>query len=259
MKGHGEAAIVVEDLTAEYDGDIVLENVSFEVYRGEIFLLLGESGCGKTTAFRYMLGLYRAHRGRVLVNWVDMTMATEDELMALRLKLGMLFQSNALLGSMTLYENVALPLKEHTDLPEDIVRDIVRMKLGMVNLAGYDNHLPSELSGGMQKRAGIARAMALDPEFLFLDEPSAGLDPITAAELDYLIKNINESMGVTLIIVTQELESIFNIGHRCVMFDKKEKGIIATGAPRDLKENSQDDRVLSFFNRRIPGTAGRAA
>jgi len=253
-----DTVISVEGLTAGYDGDIVLRDVSFEVYRGEIFLLLGPSGCGKSTAFRHMLGLYRARAGRVVVEGVDMTTATEEELMRLRLNLGMLFQSNALLGSMTLYENIALPLREHTGLPEDVIHDIVRMKLGMVDLAGYDNHLPSELSGGMKKRAGIARAMALDPELLFLDEPSAGLDPITSAELDELIKSINESINTTLVIVTQELESIFNIGHRCVVFDKKEKGIIATGAPLELKEQSGDDRVLSFFNRRIPGSQGKA-
>jgi phospholipid/cholesterol/gamma-HCH transport system ATP-binding protein len=167
-----------------------------------------------------------------------------------RMDLGVLFQSGALFGSMTLEENVALPLQEYTALDSAAIELIVRMKLGLVNLAGYENHLPSELSGGMKKRAGLARAMALDPTVLFFDEPSAGLDPITSVELDNLIKSINAGMGTTMVIVTHELESIFNIAHRVLMLDKGAKGIIAEGDPRELKDHSTDPRVVNFFNRR---------
>jgi phospholipid/cholesterol/gamma-HCH transport system ATP-binding protein len=165
---------------------------------------------------------------------------------------GVLFQSSALFGSMTLFDNVALPLIEYTDLSTETIEQIVKMKLAMVNLSGYENHLPSELSGGMKKRAGIARAMALDPAILFFDEPAAGLDPITLAELDLLIKKINTGMGTTMVVVTHELQSIFNIAHRVIMIDRNAKGIIAEGDPKELKEHSADPRVFHFFNR-LPG------
>jgi phospholipid/cholesterol/gamma-HCH transport system ATP-binding protein len=167
--------------------------------------------------------------------------------------MGVLFQSGALFGSMTLAENLALPLQEYTDLSPAEIERIVKMKLALVNLAGYENHLPEEISGGMKKRAGLARAMALDPNVLFFDEPSAGLDPISAAELDILIKSINTGMGTTMVVVTHELESIFSIAHRVIMLDKSAQGIIAQGDPRELKDHSPDPRVTDFFNRR-PGT-----
>jgi len=197
-----------------------------------------------------MLGLHELASGRVLINGIDTMRADDDELARLRRQMGMLFQSSALFGSMTLWENVALPLTEFTSLPADMIDMIVKMKLGMVGLEGYENHLPSELSGGMQKRAGIARAIALDPTVLFFDEPSAGLDPVTAAELDVLIKKINRGIGTTLVIVTHELQSIMSIAQRIIMLDKSEKGIIAEGNPWELKEHSEDPRVRNFFNRR---------
>jgi phospholipid/cholesterol/gamma-HCH transport system ATP-binding protein len=163
----------------------------------------------------------------------------------------MLFQSGALFGSMTIGENVALSLTEFTDLSEKAMDLIVKMKLGMVELSGYENHFPSELSGGMKKRAGIARAMSLEPAVLFFDEPSAGLDPITSAEIDLLIKKINEGIGTTMVIVTHDLETIFNIAHRIIMLDKGTKGIIAEGDPRELKEHSDNQKVRNFFNRHI--------
>ncbi len=244
--------IVVENLTARFGDNTVFENVSFQVHKGEIFVILGGSGCGKSTLLKHLIGLYETSSGKVEINGVDIRTANERQLRQVRTQLGVSFQSSALFGSMTLAENVALPLQEYTDLSREAIELIVKMKLGMVNLAGYDNHLPSEISGGMKKRAGLARAMALDPIVLFFDEPSAGLDPITSAELDSLIKNINAGMGTTMVVVTHELQSIFNIAHRIIMLDKGAKGIIAEGDPRWLKDHATDPRVFDFFNRRVP-------
>jgi phospholipid/cholesterol/gamma-HCH transport system ATP-binding protein len=242
--------ISVEGLTASFGDEVIFENVNFQVYRGEILVILGGSGCGKSTLLKHMIGLYQPAAGRVLVNGVDVNTDDDQELRRLRMGIGVLFQSGALFGSMTLAENLALPLQEYTDLSPADIELIVKMKLGLVQLAGYENHLPSEISGGMKKRAGLARAMALDPNVLFFDEPSAGLDPITSVELDNLIKSINAGMGTTMVIVTHELESIFSIAHRVVILDKGARGIIAMGDPRDLQEHSQDPRVVNFFNRK---------
>jgi len=242
--------ILVEGLTARFGDEVIFENVNFQVYRGEILVILGGSGCGKSTLLKHMIGLYRPAAGRVLVNGVDVNTDDDQELRRLRMGIGVLFQSGALFGSMTLAENLALPLQEYTDLSPADIELIVKMKLGLVQLVGYENHLPSEISGGMKKRAGLARAMALDPKVLFFDEPSAGLDPITSVELDNLIKSINAGMGTTMVIVTHELESIFSIAHRVVILDKAARGIIAMGDPRDLQEHSQDPRVVNFFNRK---------
>ena len=244
--------IIVEHLTARFGSHTVFEDVGFEVYQGEIFVILGGSGCGKSTLMKHMIGLYETESGKVVINGIDITKADETQLEKMRLGIGVAFQSGGLFGSMTLGENVALPLQEYTDLPPKLIDLIVKMKLGMVNLAGYENHLPEELSGGMKKRAGLARAMALDPTVLFFDEPSAGLDPITSAELDLLIKNVQAGIGTTMVIVTHELESIFSVADRVIMLDKEAKGIIAEGDPRWLKENSTDPRVRNFFNRKVP-------
>ena len=244
--------ITVEHLTARFGNNTIFENVSFEVYKGEIFVILGGSGCGKSTLMKHMIGLYETESGKVVINGVDITKADEKELREVRLDIGVAFQSGSLFGSMTLGENVALPLQEYTDLSPKAINLIVKMKLGMVELAGYENHLPEELSGGMKKRGGLARAMAMDPTVLFFDEPSAGLDPITSAELDSLIKSINAGMGTTMVIVTHELQSILNIADRIIMLDKEAKGIIAEGDPKWLKEQATDPRVRNFFNRRVP-------
>jgi phospholipid/cholesterol/gamma-HCH transport system ATP-binding protein len=241
--------IVVDKLTAGYGENIILEDVSLEVFSGEILVILGGSGCGKSTLMKQMIGIYRPFSGKVLINGIDIHTEDEGEQGKLRRQIGVAFQAGALFGSMTLGENVALPLQEYTDLPEEEINRIVKMKLGMVNLGGYENHPPDELSGGMQKRAGLARAMALDPMVLFFDEPSAGLDPVTAAELDILIKGINAGMGITMVVVTHELQSILNIAHRVIMLDKKARGVIAEGDPRELQERSEDPRVHDFFNR----------
>ncbi|NWG03074.1 MAG: ATP-binding cassette domain-containing protein [Syntrophaceae bacterium] len=244
--------IVVDELTAGYGESIVFEKVSFQVFQGEVFVILGGSGCGKSTLLKQMIGLQPPFSGRVLIHGVDITQADDETLKKVRMGVGVLFQSSALFGSMTLFDNVALPLMEYTNLSINTIEQIVKMKLALVDLLGFENHFPSELSGGMKKRAGIARAMALDPAILFFDEPAAGLDPVTLAGLDLLIKRINEGMGTTMVVVTHELQSIFNIAHRVIMIDKNARGIIAEGDPKELKGHSGDPRVIRFFNR-LPG------
>jgi phospholipid/cholesterol/gamma-HCH transport system ATP-binding protein len=246
-----DRVIVVEGLSARYGDAIILKDVSLDIRRGEILVIAGGSGCGKSTLLKHIIGLAVPYEGRVLVNGTDISNASDKELRKVRRGIGMLFQSSALFGSMTLGENVALPLVEYTDLPAATIDLLVRVKLSMVNLSGYENHYPGELSGGMKKRAGIARAMALDPSVLFFDEPFAGLDPITSAELDLLIKRINRGMGTTMVIVSHELESIFSIADRIVMLDKSKQGIIAEGDPRVLKDASPNPTVRNFFNRHI--------
>ncbi|MFA5616900.1 MAG: ATP-binding cassette domain-containing protein [Syntrophorhabdaceae bacterium] len=241
----------IEGLTVQYGDNIVLDNVGFEVNAGEIFVIMGGSGCGKSVLLKHVIGIEHPAKGRIWINGVDTSLLDDVELRDLHMGIGMLFQSSALFGSMTIGENIALPLTEFTSLSGPDIESIVKMKLGMVELAGYDNHFPSELSGGMKKRAGIARAMALEPAMLFLDEPSAGLDPVTSAGLDLLIGKLNEGTGTTMVIVTHELETIFNIAHRVIMLDKDAKGIIAEGDPRKLKTDSDDRRVTDFFNRRV--------
>ncbi len=244
-----EAIITVEHLSVRYGDDVILQDVTMDVYRGEVLVVAGGSGSGKSTLLRHIIGLSMPAAGRAVIGGVDITTASEEALREVRKGIGMLFQSSALFGSMTLAENVALPLTEFTDLSEPEIETIVRVKLAMVGLAGYGNHFPRELSGGMKKRAGIARAMAMDPHVLFFDEPFAGLDPITSAELDLLIKKINQGMGTTMVIVSHELESIFSIADRIVMLEKRKKGIIAEGDPRVLKQQSTDPYVRHFFNR----------
>lgn len=251
--------IVVENLTARYGEKLIFKEVSFQVKKGEILVILGGSGCGKSTLLKHMFGLYTPAEGRVLINGIDISTGSERELEKIRSNLGVLFQSGALFGSMTIAENVSLPLEEYTDLSPDAIHRIVRMKLAMVSLAGFENHFPSELSGGMKKRAGLARAMALDPAVLFFDEPSAGLDPVTSAELDILMKRINSGLGTTMVVVTHELDSIFSIAHRVVMLDTNAKGIIAVGDPRELQKSSGDPRVTNFFNRIPSGGETRGA
>jgi len=244
-----EPIIRVEHLRAEFGDNLVFEDVSFQVNRGEIFVILGGSGCGKTTLLKHLVGLYRPTAGQVVVNGVDIVRQDPQQMYRMRVGTGMLFQAGALFGSMTLAENIALPLQKYTDLSRETIDLIVKMKLGLVNLSGYENHLPEEISGGMKKRAGLARAMALDPAILFFDEPSAGLDPISAVELDLLIKSLNAGLGTTMVIVTHELQSIFLIAHRIIMLDKQAKGIIAEGDPVYLKDHATDPIVRNFFNR----------
>ena len=244
-----ETIIQVENLVAQYGEDVILDHVSFEVFTGEIFVVLGGSGCGKSTLLRHMIGLETPSSGNVTIDKVNITTCGDHARYDVLRKIGVLFQSSALIGSMTLAENIALPILEYTSLSKSAIEKIVRLKLTMVDLNGYENYLPSELSVGMKKRAGLARALALNPKILFLDEPTAGLDPITSAEIDELVMHINKSIDATMVIVTHELDSIFMIAQRVIMLDKQTKGIIAQGNPEDLKENSLNPLVRQFFNR----------
>ena len=249
--------IQVEHLVARYEDRTILDDVSFEVHRGERFVIVGGSGCGKTTLLRHIIGLQRPAAGRVLLDGEDVWAAEPERMRALQRKFGVLFQTGALFGSLTLGENVALPLEEYTALPHAMIDLLVRLKLSMVKLAGFEGFMIAELSGGMKKRAALARAIALDPQLLFFDEPSAGLDPITSADLDELIVQLNESLGTTMVAVTHELASIFRIAERVIMLDGPAKGIIAEGRPAELRDGSPDPRVHAFFNRQ-PGAIARS-
>jgi len=237
--------IHVEDLSIGWGDRVLMEHLTFDVPAGDIFAILGGSGSGKSTLLRNMIGLETPMAGKVHIKGADES-DDDDGPPAF----GVLFQSGALFGSMTVGENVALPLKQWTDLDDQSIDAIVHSKLALVGLAGSEPQLPSEISGGMKKRAGIARALALDPPIMFLDEPSAGLDPVSSVELDMLIRTLSDSLGVTTVIVTHELQSIFAIAKHCIMLDKDARGIIAQGDPRKLRDTSTDPRVARFLNRR---------
>jgi len=234
-----------------YGDRVILDRIGFEVYRGEIFAILGGSGSGKSTLLKHMIGLYRPAGGRIFVSGDDITIAEGELRKRILRRFGVTYQSGALFGSMTLLENVCLPLEEFTDLPPEARRLVARMKLNLVGLEGFEHALPAEISGGMNKRAAIARAMALDPEILFLDEPSAGLDPITSASLDSLIKSLAASLGITFVVVTHELPSIFSIAQRVLMLDGRTGSIAATGRPEELRDHSADPFVHAFFHREV--------
>jgi len=246
------AIISVRNLKVGYGDEVVLEDVSFDVREGEVFAILGRSGCGKTTLFKAIIGLLPPERGEVIIDGDKVLPVAEGGSERVLRKIGVLFQSGALFSSMTLAENVAFPLRQYTTLPERTIEQLVILKLSQVGLTGCERMLPLELSGGMQKRAALARAMALDPKILFFDEPSSGLDPVTSVELDRTILEINRALGTTMIIVTHELSSIFAIADRVIMLDAQEKSIIAEGKPDELKERSNDPRVKDFFSRSAP-------
>lgn len=245
-----DSIIQINDLSARYSDDVILDNINFDVCQNEIFVVLGGSGCGKSTLLRHIVGLEMPFNGNVIIDGTDLTNCGEIDFKRTLRKIGVLFQGSALFGSMTVSENVALPIQEYSNLQNNLIEKIVNLKLGLVGLEGYGNYLPSEISGGMKKRAGLARALALNPKILFLDEPSAGLDPITSREIDELILDINKNLGTTIVIVTHELESIFTVAQRVIMLDKTKKGIIAEGKPNDLQKHSDNQTVRDFFNRK---------
>jgi phospholipid/cholesterol/gamma-HCH transport system ATP-binding protein len=242
-------AIAVEGLECRYGGVTVLRGVTFTVPEGELFFVIGGSGCGKTTLLRHLIGLVPPARGTVRYFGEDFTAAGREERRRLLKTFGVLYQSAALWSSMTVAENVALPLEQYTPLNRRERQEIVALKLAQVGLAGFEDYFPAELSGGMRKRAGLARALALDPRIVFFDEPSAGLDPVTSRQLDALILQIRATLGTTMVIVSHELASIYALADRVIMLDRETRGVIAEGRPRELAAASPEPRVREFLSR----------
>jgi len=253
-----ERGIVVRDLTLAYGSAVVQQSLSFHVAPASIFVIMGVSGCGKSTLLRHMIDLERAERGDISFDGQRLWTTDAAERAALQRRIGVLFQSTALWSSMTVGENVGLPLQLHTRLSTAEIRDQVAFKLALVGLAGQESRMPSELSGGMQKRAGLARAIALDPDYLFLDEPSAGLDPITSQRLDSLIMNLRDALQLSVIAVTHELPSIFTIADDSIYLDNESRRAIAHGDPRALAADAEHARVRAFLNRQSVDASTRA-
>jgi phospholipid/cholesterol/gamma-HCH transport system ATP-binding protein len=241
--------IIVSDLTMAYGDFVIQRDLSFTVNCSDIFIIMGGSGCGKSTLLRHLIGLKSPAKGQVFYGDKNFWDITPDERSRIMQKCGILYQKSALWSSMTLAENVALPLEEYSGLSHHNIKEIVSLKLALVGLAGYEEFYPSEISGGMQKRAGLARAMALDPEILFFDEPSAGLDPVSARRLDDLILELRDSLGTTVVIVTHELASIFAIGNNSVFLDPETRTMIAQGGPRRILAETDDPKVREFLTR----------
>jgi len=243
------AHIRVEHLTMAYGTFVLMRDLNFTVRRGAVFIIMGGSGSGKSTLLRHLIGLNEPAAGRVLYGDEDFTAAPSEVRERMLQRFGVLYQSGALFSSMTLLQNIMLPLGEYTDLRPDEMREVATLKLALVGLRGFEDYYPSQISGGMQKRAGLARAIALDPEVLFFDEPSAGLDPVTSRRLDDLILELRDSLGATIVVVTHELASIFAIGDDCVFLDPESRTMIATGSPKELLAHSTDPRVREFLTR----------
>ncbi len=249
MEQRNTAAIHVENMTIGYADRAVLRNLSFTVNKGDIFIIMGPSGCGKSTLLKSLIGLNPPMSGKVFFGQESFWDKDERERQELMRKFGVLYQSGALWSSLTLKENVALPLQLYTELPAEKIQSEVDLRLALVGLDGYDDFYPSEISGGMRKRAGLARAIALNPDIIFFDEPSAGLDPVSAQRLDELILQLRDAMGATIVIVTHELASIFAVGSNSIFLDSETKTIIAHGRPQELLATSKDPKVNEFLTR----------
>lgn len=244
-----EAHITVSNLTMAYGDSVIQRNVNFSVNRGDIFIVMGSSGCGKSTLLRHLIGLQQPINGEIFYQGLSLWGASPKQRRKMLMKMGILYQSGALFSSMTLAENIALPLTTFTDLSPGDIREIVSLKLALVGLSGFEEYYPAEISGGMQKRAGLARAMALDPDILFFDEPSSGLDPISSRLLDDLILHLRDYLGATVLMVTHELSSIFAIGDNSVFLDTESKSVIAHGDPRCLLAECEVSKVRRFLTR----------
>ena len=244
-----QAHITVRDLTMAYGDFVVMRDLNFDVNRGDVFIIMGGSGCGKSTLLKQMIGLRAPARGDIAYQGVSFWKSTEEVQNRLKRSFGVTFQQGALWSSLTLAENVMLPLGEYTDLGAAEMRDVASLKLALVGLAGFEEFYPSEISGGMQKRAALARAIALDPDILFFDEPSAGLDPISSRRLDELILELRDSLGATIVVVTHELASIFTIANNSVFLDAETRTMTTTGDPKVLRTESPDPKVRAFLNR----------
>ena len=249
--------ITVQDMTMAYGDFVIQRNLNFTINRGDVFIIMGGSGCGKSTILRGLVGLKHPAKGKVLYEGKSFWEADPSERDRIMRNFGVSYQSGALWSSMTLAENVALPLSEYTDLSPSQIREVVSLKLSLVGLAGFEEFYPSEISGGMQKRAALARAMALDPEVLFFDEPSAGLDPISARLLDDLILELRDSLGATVVVVTHELASIFTIGNNSVFLDPETRTMLAVGDPKKLRDESPIPKVRNFLLRGELGEEGK--
>jgi len=249
--------IAVRNLDLTYGDYIVMQNLNFSVLKGNIFIVMGGSGCGKSTLLKVLIGLKEPEKGEVLYDGRDFWDADVAEQEAMMRRFGVLYQGGALWSSLTLGENVALPLQLYSNLSSVQIREVVALKLSLVGLEGYEDFYPSEISGGMRKRAGLARAIALDPDIIFFDEPSSGLDPVSARMLDDLILQLRDTLGATIVVVTHELASIFTVGDNSIFLDAESKSMIATGSPKDLLANSKDPRVIQFLTRGEKQGAGR--
>lgn len=244
-----EAQIDVKNLTIAYGDFVLLKDISFTINKGDVFIIMGASGGGKSSLLRVLTGLTPTAGGQILIDGIDFTKSSQDEKDKLMQRCGILYQSGALFSSMTLAENIAMPLQQYTDYSENLINELVELKLALVGLKGFGDFYPSEISGGMKKRAGLARALALDPEILYFDEPSAGLDPISSKLLDDLILDINRSLGTTIVVVTHELQSIFAIGNNSVFLDADTKSITGRGDPKELLKNPPTETIHKFLTR----------
>jgi phospholipid/cholesterol/gamma-HCH transport system ATP-binding protein len=248
-KTDNKSHIIVSGLTMAYGDFVIQQDLNFTINHGDIFIIMGGSGCGKSTLLRHLIGLKRPAKGQVFFGDTNFWDADSDERSRIMRSCGILYQSGALWSSMTLAENVSLPLEEYSGMSSSNIKEIVSLKLALVGLAGYEEFYPAEISGGMRKRAGLARAMALDPDILFFDEPSAGLDPVSASRLDDLILELRDSLGTTIVIVTHELASIFAIGNNSVFLDAETRTMIAQGDPNRLLVETDDPKVKEFLTR----------